>query len=344
MAETKAPLSFAAVAEKKAEKPSLRCVQLDGHVVLKITKHCRDNMPNPVSGQLLGLDVGPTLEVTDCFPFLARGNEEDESAEDSAAYQLDMMRCLREVNVDNNTVGWYQSTMMGSYQTLDLIETFMNYHESIRQCICIVYDPQHSSLSGMAIKAVKLRDSFIGVYKQGGAANLTSEKLKAANVSWQDVFEEIPVHIHNSVLASALMLQIEPQTFATQGDFDRLGLNATPMVEKSVEFLNDCLEEVLVEQQKVSYHHRNVARQQQQLAQWQQKRRQENNQRRLAGEEPLPEEDPILFKPIIEPSPLEGYLITNQINNYCDQLVSSAAQSLEKLYLSEGFQKPRAGI
>jgi hypothetical protein len=37
----------------------------------------------------------------------ARGNEEDDAADDSAAYQLDMMRCLREVNVDNNTVGWY---------------------------------------------------------------------------------------------------------------------------------------------------------------------------------------------------------------------------------------------
>jgi hypothetical protein len=26
---------------------------------------------------------------------------------DGANYQLEMMRCLREVNVDNNTVGWY---------------------------------------------------------------------------------------------------------------------------------------------------------------------------------------------------------------------------------------------
>ena len=42
---------------------------------------------------------------------------------------------------------------------------------------------------------------------------------------------------------------------------------------------------------QVSFYHRNVARQQQQLSQWQQKRRQENAQRRLAGEEPLPEED-----------------------------------------------------
>jgi translation initiation factor 3 subunit H len=32
----------------------------------------------------------------------------EEGDEDAAGanYQLDMMRCLREVNVDNNTVGW----------------------------------------------------------------------------------------------------------------------------------------------------------------------------------------------------------------------------------------------
>ena len=33
--------------------------------------------------------------------------EDDEASDvDGANYQLEMMRCLREVNVDNNTVGW----------------------------------------------------------------------------------------------------------------------------------------------------------------------------------------------------------------------------------------------
>ena len=49
------------------------------------------------------------------------------------------------------------------------------------------------------------------------------------------------------------------------------------------------------------------------MQQWLQKRRQENATRRLAGEEPLPEEDPALFKPIPEPSPLDVYLINNQV-------------------------------
>lgn len=68
-----APLSFAAVAEKRVEdtKP-LSKVQLSGHVVLKIAKHCKECMPALVTGQLLGLDVGQTLEVTDSFPFPVR--------------------------------------------------------------------------------------------------------------------------------------------------------------------------------------------------------------------------------------------------------------------------------
>jgi hypothetical protein len=65
-----ATMNFAAAAgEKKAEDTPLRIVQLDGHVILKIVKHCKEGMPTLVTGQLLGLDVGQTLEVTDCFPF-----------------------------------------------------------------------------------------------------------------------------------------------------------------------------------------------------------------------------------------------------------------------------------
>ena len=64
-----APLSFAAMAQQKTEDQPLRVVQLDAHVVLKIVKHCKEGFPTLVTGQLLGLDAGQILEVTDCFPF-----------------------------------------------------------------------------------------------------------------------------------------------------------------------------------------------------------------------------------------------------------------------------------
>ena len=63
------PISYAAVHEKKQEDKALRVVKLEGSVVLKIVKHCQESQPSLVTGQLLGLDIGSSLEVTDCFPF-----------------------------------------------------------------------------------------------------------------------------------------------------------------------------------------------------------------------------------------------------------------------------------
>lgn len=46
--------------------PEVNCVL---QVILKIIKHCQEFSPALVTGQLLGLDVGSILEVTNCFPF-----------------------------------------------------------------------------------------------------------------------------------------------------------------------------------------------------------------------------------------------------------------------------------
>ena len=44
-------------------------------------------------------------QVTDSFPFPSIGDDDAEASE-GESYQLEMMRCLREVNADNNMVGW----------------------------------------------------------------------------------------------------------------------------------------------------------------------------------------------------------------------------------------------
>ena len=41
-----APISFAAMAERKTEDQPLKVVQLDAHVVLKIVKHCKEGFPH----------------------------------------------------------------------------------------------------------------------------------------------------------------------------------------------------------------------------------------------------------------------------------------------------------
>lgn len=114
-------------------------------MLLKIVKHCKENLPTPVTGQLLGLDVDGRIEVTDAFPSPSTSDEPEDESECEllcpsssgykqrsarwnlhlwelshylltfavspflgSAYQVEMLKCLRAVNVDNNTVGWYQ--------------------------------------------------------------------------------------------------------------------------------------------------------------------------------------------------------------------------------------------
>ncbi|KAL1561354.1 Eukaryotic translation initiation factor 3 subunit H [Salvia divinorum] len=336
MANT-ATRSFLQVAVTEEATPPLRVVQIEGLVILKIIKHCKEFSPALVTGQLLGLDVGSVLEVTNCFPFPIREEDEEVEAE-GANYQLEMMRCLREVNVDNNTVGWYQSTMFGSFQTVELIETFMNYQENIRRCVCIIYDPSRANQGVLALKALKLSDTFMELYRTN---TFKGEKLREKNLSFVDIFEEIPIKVSNSALISAFMNELEADTPVTQCDYDRLQLSTSPILERNVEFLIECMDDLSMEQQKFQFYYRNLSRQEAQKQAWLQKRRAENVARKNAGEESLPEEDPTnpIFKPIPEPSRLDSFLVTNQIANYCNQINGVAGQSFSRLYLMKALHE-----
>lgn len=77
-------------------------------VALKLIRHVREALPEIVSGQLLGLAAGETLEVTQCFPIASINSDDDLSEEEQQARaQADtiaMMTLLRTVNVDSSAV------------------------------------------------------------------------------------------------------------------------------------------------------------------------------------------------------------------------------------------------
>lgn len=317
-----------------AAKDTVKAVQVDGQVILKIVQHCNEAHPQVVTGQLLGLDVGHTLEVTDCFAFPSAGGDDGED-EAGASYQLDMMRCLREVNVDNNSVGWYQSAAMGAFQNQELVETFIGFHDTIKKCVCIVFDPAASTRGNLVLKAIRLKDSFIELAK---TQKLTPKDLREANIAWKDVFVELPIKVHNSSLVQAVVADLAPSNSATQADYERLNLTLAPYLEKNITTLIECVDDLVQEQNKVTMYHKNVARQAQQMAAWLQKRKQENIARRAAGEEALPEEDPTLWKPVPEPSQLDSFLVSNQLASHCDQLNVAATQAIQRMYIMQGIQ------
>jgi len=104
-----------------------------------------------VAGSLLGLDQGSILEVTHCFPFPApKSRDYGDNIDlgdgiedlDGEEYQMEMMKMLREVNVDNNCVGWYKSIYVGSFCQTPLVETQFSYQENLSDnCVVLLYDP-----------------------------------------------------------------------------------------------------------------------------------------------------------------------------------------------------------
>ena len=64
------------------------------------------------------------------------------------------------------------------------------------------------------------------------------------------MFEEIHITIHNSTLVTALAAHIEPDAPATQAHVDTLNLSMLPLLEKNLDFMNECLDDLVSEQQK----------------------------------------------------------------------------------------------
>jgi translation initiation factor 3 subunit H len=319
------------------EEVRVKEVCMSGLVALKIIKHCKENIPELVTGQLLGLDKYETLEVTNCFPSQRGGDEEGES--DAGRYQIEMMRHLRDVNVDSNTVGWYQSTYLGSFMNLSMLESQFHHQAQIGKCVVVVYDPAKTIQGQLSLQAFRLSNTFMDLYREH---NFSPENLATLGKTHTDIFEEIPIKIQNSSLANALLYELESRGVVEKPDSMRLEMTSSQLLQKNLEFMIEESEELISEQNKLQYHYRAVQRQQQQQSKWIQQRKQENAARRRKGQEELPEKgdesDPV-WKPIPPPPQLESLLITNQIQYYCEQGNKLLGASLDKHMIMNGLSK-----
>ncbi|KAG8467897.1 hypothetical protein KFE25_006949 [Diacronema lutheri] len=318
---------------KPEERPQVEVVELDGLVLLKVIRHCKESLPSFVTGQLLGLDIGRVLEVTNCFPFPSRDDAEygGEDDKDGAEYQVEMMRCLRNVNVDNNTVGWYQSTHLGSYMTESCLEHQFHYQENIRNCVVLVFDPMQTTVGNLELKAFRLTDEFMALYRE---KQFTPDALAAAKVSSTNVFQELPIKLHNSHVVMGLLLELEEGDDAVvEAQAASFEMSGGPYIEKHVELLIDCMDELSNESYKLQFYERNVQRQKLMQQQAVAAKRKADGGQRTQGEFDEELSNNPAFKPIQPPNRLEALLVANQISHHCEQVNKLSAQGLGKLYL-----------
>jgi translation initiation factor 3 subunit H len=151
---------------------------------MKIVKHCSSSFPTTATGSLVGMDVNNILQVTNCFSFptadvaaselhpndhMAASNSAAAAprAKSNVAYQNEMIKCLREVNVDANNVGWYTSANMGNFINVSMIENQYCYQKEVNErTVALVHDVSRSSQGALSIRAFRLSPTFMAAYKE----------------------------------------------------------------------------------------------------------------------------------------------------------------------------------
>jgi translation initiation factor 3 subunit H len=146
---------------------------------MKIVKHCSSSFPTTATGSIVGMDNNNVLEVTNTFPFptpdiSTTDHQTDASslaaaprAKANIAYQNEMIRHLKEVNVDANNVGWYTSASMGNFITLPFVENQYHYQRDNDKTVALVHDVSRSSQGALNLRAFRLSPEFMAAYKEG---------------------------------------------------------------------------------------------------------------------------------------------------------------------------------
>ena len=305
--------------------------------MLKIVKHCQESLPTLVTGSLLGLVVeNGVLEITHAFPFpqpaststenLTPNVPSDTTELDGTEFQLEMMKMLREVNMDNNCVGWYQSIVLGSYP-LGLLENQSEYQTELSpHAVVLLYDPIQTTRGNLTLKCVRLTPEAL-------------TWLSKSENSFLDpcgMLEEVPVTIQQSSLVSALLHNVSTGHYAADDSdthdvapvfdadttFDTMDLSTNPYLEKHLEYLSTWVDDLAAEQTKFNYYTKGLAR--------------GENRRKNGGEAVDAKE---AWKSAEAPRRLDSLLISNQIRSYCDQVDQFADGGFGKLFLAEGLHK-----
>lgn len=318
--------------EENQQRQPIREVVVDGLAVLKIMKHCNDNIPTMVVGSLLGLDYNGILQISYTFPFLGAKTDSNEIEEVAGEeYQVTMMRMLEEVDVDNNCVGWYQSTNLGTICTNDIVNYQYSYQSSdvlSTNTVVIVYDPILSKNGKLIMKAFRLSDKYMEIKRR----NLNDY------IPPSEILQELPIRIKNVGHVSAFLRCLQDSHKSEiDNDFFPLSLSShDTYTEKYLEFLSSLLDDFVQEQQRFIQYSKNVSKPRQDHMKWLMRRFKENAERQEAGEEILPTrfEDSNLRQIPEAPPRTDLLLELGQLDRYCDQLNELVDNSLHKLVLT----------
>lgn len=312
-------------------------MQIDGLVALKIIKFARENRPLEGSGfapggVLLGLAVRNRLEVTNCFQTL--GDLDESKMEE---HQESMLKALRKVNVDDNTVGWFMATSLTMANIDHMIEAQHSHQVALPNSIVVCLDTYRPGSGRIGLRAYRLTEAFMKVFS---GADFSQTGFARFGVESSDILEEVRVQVHNSHLVHAFLYELRENKIMNS-DSTRLAVHVNEFAEQKLKELGACIDLYAQEQGKYHFYERQVARQKQAQQQWLQKRAAENEIRQKSGKQALPDDrnkNP-LFKPHPKPNRLDTFLVANRITATSNSIFSDCSLGFSKLYVVDALQR-----
>ncbi|GBE58926.1 eukaryotic initiation factor subunit 3 [Babesia ovata] len=321
-------------------------VEIDSLALIKALKHCKDNYPVPVNGQLLGMAFGDKLEVTNCFSFpqkrdiynalnrdksttnMSEKELEEKADEEFMKYQDKMTDLLHDIHVDCFAIGWYQTLHFGDVQSKEVIDNLVIYQEAIDQAIMLGFDPM-SSTGEISFKAYRASDQLLEVYHnaQGDVKNFN-------NLKGTQILVEVPIVVKNSILSECFLSQYVFDSPAQNVSvFDILDADHNKYLAHNLEFLSQSLEALCDNQDKVIRYQRELAKLTQHHKQLVERRRLENEQNRLKGEPvlPLPELDLSPLKKVEKPSQLSTIVMSNECATHTKNVSALCFDNIAKM-------------
>lgn len=183
--------------ESQTEK--ITTVQMEGLALLKIIRHCDAAVVESVFGTLCGLARGSTLEITDSYR--VRDDIQEETK-----YQTEMLQTLGALGVDNYNVGWYRCAFYNEFFDKDIARVQFQSQDQIPFSVLLIYDPIATRHGRLAIQAFRLKDTIMEQFKENPICSI--ENMQGKKISTHDIFEEVPIVLHNHQLAHGFLFEL----------------------------------------------------------------------------------------------------------------------------------------
>ncbi|KAG9005567.1 hypothetical protein FRB94_001426 [Tulasnella sp. JGI-2019a] len=343
------PKNMAHAVDIDAEIP-LEEVCLSSLAMSKIIKHGKEGREGREGshggaggmGVLVGLDLEGVLEVADSFALPGRasssnrdsaaGTAEEDTAKGNAQFQRKMLAALKDVKGAHSVVGYYHTVSFGQFYKQSVVESLASGADKTRHGgVIVIHDVTATARGVAAFKAFKLSQAYLNARK-GSTAKFSTQSLTDNQLTFTEMFDELPVKVRSSPLAAAFLKLNQNQTQNPA----ILSLPSSSSHTRALESLIDSLDALRSEENNAAYNLRQIARERGRMDQYIAKKREENATRVAQGLAPLPEEDYArLFKVPVEPSRMEGMMLLGQVDSVARELEALAGVEMVKMYAAK---------